>query len=205
MLKRSFDIIIAVISLILLAPVLIMIGLLVALKLGRPVFFTQVRPGLNEEPFNIIKFRTMTSERDDKGNLLPNNERMTPFGSFLRTTSLDELPELINVLKGEMSLVGPRPLLLDYLPYFTKIQNKRHNVKPGITGWSQINGRNSINWDKKLELDIWYVDHQNFLLDLKILLLTILKVVKREGINYSEDTLMPRFDEYVKNKNQVTN
>lgn len=205
MLKRSFDIIVAVICLTLLSPLLIIIGLLVAFKMGRPVFFTQLRPGLNKEPFRIIKFRTMTNKKDKDGNLLPNNERLIPLGSFLRVTSLDELPELINVLKGEMSLVGPRPLLMDYLPFFTKTQNKRHNVRPGITGWSQVNGRNSIDWDKKLELDVWYVENQSFWLDLKILLLTILKVIKREGINYSKDTLMPRFDEYVKNKKQVIN
>jgi lipopolysaccharide/colanic/teichoic acid biosynthesis glycosyltransferase len=179
---------------------MVTIAILVALKLGRPVFFTQLRPGENREPFQMIKFRTMTNERAPNGIFLPNEERMTKIGSFLRSTSLDELPELINVIKGEMSLVGPRPLLMDYLPYFTEEQDRRHRVKPGITGWSQVNGRNSINWDKKLKLDIWYVEHQSFLLDLKILLLTIFKVLKKEDINYSEHTAMPRFDEYVKNR-----
>lgn len=151
-------------------------------------------------PFKIIKFRTMTNERDKEGHLLPNEERLTRFGSFLRSTSLDELPELLNVLKGEMSLVGPRPLLMDYLPYFSKDQDRRHEVKPGITGWSQVKGRNSIDWEKKLALDVWYVDNQSLLLDARILLLTILKVAKKEGINYSKNTLMPRFDEHLKDK-----
>ena len=143
MLKRLFDIVISVMGLILLSPALIVIGLLVAFNLGRPIFFTQVRPGINRKPFRIIKFRTMTNERDEEGHLLANEERMTSFSSFLRATSLDELPELVNVIKGEMSLVGPRPLLMDYLPYYSKVQDKRHDVKPGITGWSQVNGRNS--------------------------------------------------------------
>jgi len=198
MLKRLFDIVISVMGLILLSPALIVIGLLVAFNLGRPIFFTQVRPGINRKPFRIIKFRTMTNERDEEGHLLANEERMTSFSSFLRATSLDELPELVNVIKGEMSLVGPRPLLMDYLPYYSKVQDKRHDVKPGITGWSQVNGRNSNDWDKKLELDVWYVDNQSFFLDLKILFLTIVKVIRKEGINYSESTLMPRLDEHFK-------
>lgn len=196
--KRIFDVIVSSVCLLLLSPVIIMIAILVAVKLGRPIFFRQIRPGLYRQPFDMIKFRTMTNKRDRNGNLLPNEERMTKFGSFLRSTSLDELPELINVFKGEMSLVGPRPLLMDYLPYFTKEQDLRHTVKPGITGWSQINGRNSINWDEKLKLDIWYVHNQSFWLDLKILFLTINKVIKKEGINYSESVAMPRFDEYMK-------
>lgn len=205
MLKRFFDITFSVICLILLAPIMIVIGLMVAYKLGRPVLFTQIRPGLNREPFYIFKFRTMTNEKDNEGNLFSNKERITEFGTFLRSTSLDELPGLVNVLKGEMSLVGPRPLLMDYLPFFTEKQDQRHNVKPGITGWAQVNGRNSINWDEKLELDVWYVKNQNFLLDLKILFLTILKVLRKEDINYSTDTTMPRFDEYIKNKKRATN
>lgn len=143
----------------------------------------------------------MTNERDSDGRLLPNEQRMTSFGRFLRSSSLDELPELINVLKGEMSIVGPRPLLMDYLPYFTEEQDKRHNVKPGITGWSQVNGRNSINWDKKLKLDVWYVENQSIWLDLKILWMTLFKVIKREGITYENHVSMPRFDEYVKKQN----
>ena len=146
----------------------------------------------------MIKFRTMLDSRDQEGNLLSDEKRMTDFGRFLRSTSLDELPELINVLKGEMSLVGPRPLLMDYLPYFSEEQNTRHNVKPGITGWAQINGRNAIGWDKKLALDVWYVNNQSFLLDLKILVLTVFKVFKRDGINHEGEHFMPRFDEYIK-------
>jgi len=198
MLKRVFDLFISLVVLIFLSPVLLIIGLLVAVNLGRPVIFTQIRPGMHGKPFKIFKFRTMTNEKDEHGELLPNEKRRTSFGSFLRSTSLDELPELINVLKGDMSLVGPRPLLMDYLPYFSKEQDRRHNVKPGITGWAQVNGRNAINWEKKLKLDAWYVDNQSFLLDLKILILTVYKVFRRDGINHEGDTFMPRFDEYVK-------
>ncbi|WP_249066841.1 sugar transferase [Halalkalibaculum roseum] len=200
MLKRLFDISVTIPGILLLSPVYIVVAALIVLKLGRPVFFTQERPGLHGKPFNMIKFRTMTNETDDEGNLLPNEERMTKFGSFLRSYSLDELPELFNVLKGDMSLVGPRPLLIDYLPYFSKEQHRRHEVKPGITGWSQVNGRNAIGWDKKLELDVWYVDNRSFWLDLKILWLTVVKVIKREGITHEGHVGMPRFDEYVKIK-----
>ncbi len=200
MLKRTFDFIASLSGLIILSPVLLVVSVLVWMKLGRPVFFTQVRPGLNAEPFKMMKFRTMTNETDEDGNLLPNEKRMTRFGSFLRSSSLDELPELFNVLKGDMSLVGPRPLLMDYLPYFTEEQMRRHDVKPGITGWSQVNGRNAIGWDKKLELDIWYVDNRSLWLDLKILLLTVKKVFKREGITHDGDVAMPRFDEYIQQK-----
>lgn len=201
MLKRSFDIVVTVCCLVLLSPLLLLISLLVAFKLGRPIFFKQVRPGLEREPFYLIKFRTMTNERDSEGKLLPNEERMTSFGKFLRSSSLDELPELFNVLRGEMSMVGPRPLLIDYLPYFTDEQDKRHDVKPGITGWAQVNGRNSIDWDEKLALDVWYVENQSFWLDIKILWMTLFKVIKREGISYDNHVAMPRFDEYVENKN----
>ena len=197
MLKRPFDILISVLAILLLSPILLIIAVLIAVKLGRPVFFTQQRPGLRGKPFKMIKFRTMTNEKDEEGNLLPNEKRMTTFGSFLRSSSLDELPELFNVLKGDMSLVGPRPLLMDYLSYFSEEQNRRHEVKPGITGWSQVNGRNAIGWDKKLELDVWYVENQSFRLDLKILWLTIVKVLKREGITHEGHAGMPRFDEYV--------
>jgi len=201
MVKRVFDFIASLLGLILLSPVFLVTALFVALKLGRPVFFTQVRPGLNGQPFRMIKFRTMTNERDREGNLLPNEKRMTKLGKFLRSASLDELPELINVLKGDMSLVGPRPLLMDYIPYFTEEQHQRHNVKPGITGWAQVNGRNAIGWDKKLALDVWYVKNQTFLLDLKILWLTLIKVLKRDGITYEGHVAMPRFDEYIKKQN----
>jgi len=200
MLKRTFDFIASLLGLVILSPILLAVSLLVWLKLGRPVFFTQVRPGLHGEPFKMIKFRTMTNETNNKGNLLSNEKRMTRFGNFLRSSSLDELPELFNVLKGDMSLVGPRPLLMDYLPYFTEEQMSRHKVRPGITGWSQVNGRNAIGWDKKLALDIDYVKNRSFWLDLKILLMTIKKVFKREGITHERNVSMPRFDEYVQQK-----
>lgn len=196
--KRIFDTFAAISGLILLLPLFLLISVLVAVKLGRPVFFTQKRPGLNSKSFKMIKFRTMTNEKADNGELLPNEKRMTAFGSFLRSASLDELPELINVLKGDMSLVGPRPLLMDYLPYFSERQMKRHDVRPGITGWAQVNGRNAIGWDQKLELDAWYVENRTFWLDLKILFSTFLKVFKREGISHEGHVGMPRFDEYVK-------
>jgi len=198
MIKRIFDIIASVTGMVILSPLLIVISILVAVKLGRPVFFKQKRPGLYAEPFILIKFRTMTNERAENGELLSNEKRMTGFGRFLRSTSLDELPELINVLKGDMSLVGPRPLLMDYLPYFSERQMRRHDMRPGITGWAQVNGRNAINWDKKLELDVWYVENRSLLLDIKILWLTIKKVIKRDGITYEGHVGMPRFDEYVK-------
>ena len=189
-------------GLILISPLFILTAVLVMYYNGKPVIFTQVRPGYNEKPFKMIKFRSMTNETDVSGNLLPNEKRLTDFGRFLRQTSLDELPELLNVIKGEMSLVGPRPLIMDYLPYFTDEQRKRHTVKPGITGWSQINGRNAIDWDTKLALDVWYVENQTFWLDMKILVITILKVFKREGITHEGSVAMPRFDEYVNKKRQ---
>ncbi len=198
MIKRIFDFTAALFGLILLAPLFVLIAILVSVKLGRPVFFKQTRPGLHAHPFTMIKFRTMTNEKAENGELLPNDMRITSFGTFLRSASLDELPELINVLKGEMSLVGPRPLLTDYLPYFSERQMQRHEVRPGITGWAQVNGRNAIDWDQKLELDVWYVENRTFWLDMKILLLTFLKVFKREGISHEGHVGMPRFDEYVK-------
>ena len=199
--KRTLDIILSLIALILLSPVLLVLALLIRLKLGNPIIFTQERAGKKGKPFTIYKFRTMTNATDAKGQLLPNARRKTKFGNLLRSTSLDELPELWNVLKGEMSLVGPRPLLIEYLPYYTDEQNQRHDVRPGITGWAQINGRNALNWDEKFELDVWYVKHQSFLLDIKILLKTVVKVVQRKNINYSKERFTPRFDEYVKMKN----
>lgn len=202
MIKRAVDFISALIGLILLSPLILLIAALIAYKLGWPVFFTQIRPGLRAKPFRMIKFRTMTSERDEEGNLLSNEQRMTAIGSFLRSSSLDELPELMNVLKGDMSLVGPRPLLMDYLPYYTGEQYHRHEVKPGITGWSQVNGRNAIGWDEKLALDLWYVKNRTLWLDIKILFMTILKVLKREGITHEGHVAMPRFDEYVMEKNR---
>lgn len=181
--KRVFDWAIAGPALLLLLPLLLVIALTVAFRLGTPVIFRQQRPGLNGRSFTIYKFRTMTSERDSRGELLPDAERLTPFGKFLRSTSLDELPELLNVLKGEMSLVGPRPLLVEYLPLYSDEQMRRHEVLPGITGWAQVNGRNAASWPRKFELDLWYVKNQSLWLDLWILMLTIRTVFKREGIN----------------------
>ena len=193
MAKRFFDLFASVILLILTSPILMTVGVLVLVILKRPVFFAQVRPGKYCRPFKMYKFRTMTNETDQAGNLLPNELRMTSFGLFLRSSSLDELPELWNVLKGDMSLVGPRPLLMDYVPLFNEDQIRRHEVKPGITGWAQVNGRNSISWKEKFELDIWYVEKRSFLLDLKILWLTLLKTLRREGISHEGNVAMPRF------------
>ena len=181
--KRTFDFTVAFFVLLLLSPVILITAALVRYKLGSPILFTQVRPGLNGKLFKMMKFRSMLDGKDKHGNLLPDNERMTKFGAFLRSTSLDELPGLFNVLKGDMSLVGPRPLLVQYLPLYSAEQARRHNVRPGITGWAQVNGRNAISWDEKFKLDVWYVDNQSFLLDIKILLLTVKKVFVREGIS----------------------
>jgi lipopolysaccharide/colanic/teichoic acid biosynthesis glycosyltransferase len=164
-------------------PFILVVALLVRIKLGSPILFTQERPGINGKVFKMMKFRTMLDGKDKYGNLLPDEQRMTKFGAFLRSTSLDELPGLFNVLKGDMSLVGPRPLLVQYLPLYSKEQARRHNVRPGITGWAQVNGRNAISWEEKFKLDVWYVDNQSFLLDLKILFLTVKKVFVREGIS----------------------
>ncbi len=193
MLKLIFDKISAFALLVFLSPVFIVLMILIRRRLGSPVFFTQVRPGLYAKPFRMVKFRTMTNAKDASGNLLPNEQRMTKFGNFLRSSSLDEIPELWNVLKGEMSLVGPRPLLMDYVSLYSSEQAKRMNVRPGITGWAQVNGRNAISWEQKFALDIWYVNNRSFLLDIKILWKTLLKVVKREGIQNSKDVFMPRF------------
>lgn len=186
--KRFFDIVVSLITLILLSPLFIVLFVLVRRKLGSPAIFCQDRPGLNGRIFQMYKFRTMTNAVDSQGQVLSDAERLTPFGALLRSTSLDELPELWNVLKGDMSLVGPRPLLVEYLPLYSEQQARRHLVRPGITGWSQVNGRNAISWDKKFELDVWYVDNCSFALDCRILFLTLLKVVKREGIS-SEGTV----------------
>lgn len=181
--KRLFDVTVAAVLLVVLAPLLLLLAVLVALLLGRPVFFVQQRPGRHGRPFQLIKFRTMVDARDASGNLLPDAQRLTRFGRWLRATSLDELPQLWNVLKGDMSLVGPRPLLIEYLPLYSPVQARRHEVRPGITGWAQVNGRNDISWEEKFALDVWYVDNQSLLLDLKILLLTMLRVVQRKGIS----------------------
>lgn len=193
MIKRLFDLFAALLALVLLSPILIWVALKVRSRLGSPVIFRQRRPGLNGEPFDMIKFRTMLEAYDEHGKPLPNEQRMTPFGKWLRATSLDELPELWNVVKGSMSLVGPRPLRMEYLPLYNAQQARRHEVRPGITGWAQINGRNSLSWEQKFDLDVWYVDNQSFLLDLKILFLTVKKVVVKEGINASEEVTMKPF------------
>lgn len=191
--KSGLDILFSAIALILLSPLLIPLAFLVRVKLGSPILFRQQRPGLRGRPFNILKFRTMTDDRDAQGKLLPDAQRLTPFGRWLRSTSLDELPELINIARGDMSIVGPRPLLMRYLPLYTPEQSRRHLVKPGLTGWAQINGRNAIGWPEKFKLDTWYVDHWSLWLDLKIILLTVMKVVKREGISEQNQATMSEF------------
>jgi len=191
--KRVVDIVGASVGIILLAPVMLAVALLVLLTMGRPVLFRQQRPGLRGKPFTLYKFRTMRDARSASGELLPDELRLTTFGKWLRSTSLDELPELFNVLKGEMSLVGPRPLLMEYLPRYSPEQARRHEVKPGITGWAQVNGRNALTWEEKFRMDVWYVDHWNLWLDMKILLLTIWKVLKREGISAEGSATMPVF------------
>jgi lipopolysaccharide/colanic/teichoic acid biosynthesis glycosyltransferase len=191
--KRFFDVLAAFLALLLLALPLLALAWLIRRKLGSPVLFRQVRPGLQGRPFTMVKFRTMTDEIGPDGALLPDAQRLTPFGSWLRTTSLDELPELWNVLKGDMSLVGPRPLLMEYLPLYSPEQSRRHAVRPGITGWAQVNGRNAISWEDKFALDVWYVDNQSIWLDLKILWLTVRKVLVREGISASGEATMPKF------------
>ncbi|MEZ9482501.1 sugar transferase [Vibrio splendidus] len=180
--KRLFDFLTSIIAFILLSPIIALVAWKIRKNLGSPVFFRQTRPGLNGKPFEMMKFRSMKDAVDAKGNQLPDDERMTPFGDKLRSSSLDELPGLWNVLRGDMSLVGPRPLLVQYLPLYNKEQSRRHDVRPGITGWAQINGRNAISWEDKFELDVWYVDNRTFWLDIKILFLTVKKVFVKEGI-----------------------
>lgn len=192
--KRVFDLLACVLGLLLLALPLALLAWQVRRKLGSPVLFTQVRPGLHGKPFRMVKFRTMTDERDASGALLPDGQRLTPFGRFLRASSLDELPELWNVLRGEMSLVGPRPLLMEYLPLYSPEQARRHGVRPGITGWAQVNGRNAISWADKFALDVWYVDHRSLFLDMRILWLTVRKVLVRDGISAAGEATMPRFE-----------
>lgn len=193
MLKRIFDILASAIALLLLSPAIAIVAWQISRKLGSPVLFRQVRPGLNGKPFTMVKFRTMRDAVDKNGNPLPDSERMTPFGNFLRSTSLDELPELWNVFKGDMSLVGPRPLLMEYLPLYSKEQARRHEARPGVTGWAQINGRNAIGWEEKFKLDVWYVDNQSFWLDIKILFLTVKKVFIRDGISAEGEATMSKF------------
>lgn len=194
LIKRLTDITVALVLVPLLLPLLVLICFSVLISMGAPVIFSQVRPGQNGRPFTIVKFRTMSERKDTKGSMLPDEQRLTRLGRFLRATSLDELPELWNVLKGDMSLVGPRPLLMEYLDRYTPEQARRHEVRPGITGWAQINGRNELSWEEKFKLDVWYVDNQSLALDLKILALTVWKVVSRQGISAAGHATMPKFD-----------
>jgi lipopolysaccharide/colanic/teichoic acid biosynthesis glycosyltransferase len=191
--KRLFDLVVAIVALAMLALPLLVLYVMVRRKLGSPALFCQVRPGIHGRPFMMVKFRTMTDERGPEGELLPDAQRLTAFGRFLRASSLDELPELWNVLRGEMSLVGPRPLLMEYLPLYSPEQARRHEVRPGITGWAQVNGRNAVSWEERFRLDVWYVDHRSFWLDLRILWLTVRKVLLREGISARGEATMPRF------------
>lgn len=192
-LKRLADLVFAAIALITLLPVIVIIALTIRCNLGTPVLFRQQRPGLNGQPFHLYKFRSMRDLRDGQGQLLSDADRLTPFGRFIRSASLDELPSLMNVLFGDLSLVGPRPLLMEYLPLYTREQARRHEVKPGITGWAQVNGRNSLSWQEKFALDVWYVDNHSILLDLKILLLTVVKVIRRDGISADGEATMAKF------------
>jgi len=191
--KRVIDMILSGLALIILSPLLVIISLVILIKMGMPILFKQMRPGLNGKPFFMYKLRTMTNEKDEKGNPLSDEQRLTRLGRFLRSTSLDELPELFNVLKGDMSLVGPRPLLMQYLARYTPEQARRHEVKPGITGWAQVNGRNAITWEEKFALDVWYVDNWSLWLDIKILAMTVVKVFRREGISAAGEATMPEF------------
>lgn len=192
-LKRGLDVVISLVALVFLSPVILIVAILVRNNLGSPVLFRQVRPGLNAQPFEMIKFRTMRDAIGPDGHPLPDAERLTRFGRFLRSSSLDELPEFWNVLTGEMSLVGPRPLLPEYVPLYSAEQSRRHQVRPGVTGWAQVNGRNAIGWDEKFQLDVWYIDNRSLLLDLKILLLTLLKVLRKEGVSAAQHVTMERF------------
>lgn len=193
MLKSFFDKILALFLIILFLPIYIIVSLLIWWKMGSPILFSQKRPGYKEKIFSIYKFRTMINEKDSEGNLLPDEQRLVGIGKFIRSVSLDELPQLFNVLKGEMSFVGPRPLLIEYLELYNNEQKRRHDVLPGITGWAQVNGRNAISWEQKFDLDVWYVDNKSFLLDIKILWLTFLNVFKRSGINSSTSATMEKF------------
>ena len=193
MIKRTLDVLVSVAALVVLFPVIAVVALLIHRELGTPVLFCQTRPGKDGKPFQMVKFRTMLDAVDAQGNSLPDSERMTEFGHLLRSTSLDELPGLWSVLKGEMSLVGPRPLLMEYLPLYSKEQYRRHDVRPGITGWAQVNGRNAISWENKFELDVWYVDNRSFWLDVKILVLTVKKVIVKDGISGDGEVTMGKF------------
>lgn len=193
MIKKAFDMSISALGLVFVSPIIIGTAIVVKKKLGSPIIFKQVRPGLHCEPFELYKFRTMTDQKDKNDNLLPDSARLTKTGKFLRKYSLDELPQLINVIKGDISLVGPRPLLMEYMKLYNERQMKRHEVKPGITGWAQVNGRNNISWDDKFEMDVWYVENQSFILDLKILYMTAQKVIKSEGVNQDGESTVKYF------------
>jgi len=193
MLKRVFDIVLALVLIILFLPIYLLVSLLILFKMGRPILFKQLRPGKDEKIFGIYKFRTMTNEKDENGKLLPDEQRLKGLGKTIRSLSLDELPQIFNVLKGDMSFVGPRPLLVEYLPLYNERQKKRHDVKPGITGWAQVNGRNAISWEEKFEYDVWYVENQSFWLDIKILWMTFLKVLKRSDISSDSAVTMEKF------------
>jgi len=193
MYKRIFDLFLSIFLIIIFLPIYILIAILIFWKIGSPILFKQKRPGKNGKIFSIYKFRTMTNEKNEQGELLPDEQRLVGVGKFIRSTSLDELPQLFNVLKGEMSFVGPRPLLVEYLPLYNKRQSKRHDVKPGITGWAQVNGRNAISWEEKFELDVWYVENQSFILDMKIFWMTLLKVLKRSDISSNTSITMEKF------------
>lgn len=193
MLKRLIDFTVSLIGLVITSPIIVVSSILIAKKLGKPVLFRQTRPGKDEVPFEIYKFRTMTDEKDEYGELLPDEQRMTKLGSTIRSASIDELPQLINVLKGDLSLVGPRPLLMEYLPLYNEEQRKRHSVKPGITGWAQINGRNAITWEQKFKLDVWYAENQSFKLDMYILYKTVENVLKKKDISADAHVTMERF------------
>jgi len=194
MIKILFDKSLALILILLFSPPYMIVSVLILIKMGRPILFKQQRPGLHEKIFGIYKFRTMTNEKDTDGELLPDEQRLMGIGKFIRSTSLDELPQLFNVLKGDMSFVGPRPLLIEYLPRYNDKQKKRHDVKPGITGWAQVNGRNAISWEQKFDYDIWYVEHQSFWLDMKILWMTFLKVINRSDISSDTAVTMEKFE-----------
>ncbi|AHM58438.1 undecaprenyl-phosphate glycosyl-1-phosphate transferase [Flammeovirgaceae bacterium 311] len=201
--KPLLDFIISLTALVVFSPIILLVSLLLFVANRGKVFFIQPRPGKGGKVFRIIKFKTMNDLTDKQGNLLPDDKRLTPVGKFVRKTSLDELPQLLNVLKGDMSLVGPRPLLIDYMPYYDERQQRRHEVKPGITGWTQVNGRNAIGWDRKFEYDVWYVEHISFALDMKILFMTVGKVLKSEGISAKGHVTMPTFIEHVRQKNRT--
>ena len=191
--KRCMDMVGSGLGLVIFSPILMVLAILIRIRMGRPVMFKQMRPGLHGKPFYMYKFRTMTNKKDEQGNLFSDEQRLTRLGRFLRSSSLDELPELFNVIKGDMSLVGPRPLLMQYLDRYTSEQARRHEVKPGITGWAQVNGRNAITWEEKFALDVWYVDNRSLLLDIKILAMTVVKVFRREGISAAGEATMPEF------------